>query len=75
MVTGCKNPPAAVCLVLAGFRFDDRRFLRGIRAADVLYGLASTGDESSVCLCGQSYRGRIIWLNDGAVSPVAAKGE
>ena len=37
------------------------------------YGLASTGDESSVRLCGQSYHERVIWLDDGFFLPVATK--
>lgn len=64
--------PAAVCFVLAGFRVDGRQFLRNVRAVDVSYGLASTGDESSVRLCGQSYHERVIWLDDGFL-PVATK--
>ena len=42
---------------------------------DVLDGVAGPGDASPVRLRNQSYRGRVIWPDDGTFSSVAAKGE
>ncbi len=44
-------------------------------AVDVLDGVAGPGDASPVRLRSQSYRGRVIWPDDGTFSSVAAKGE
>lgn len=72
---GINIPPAAVCSVLAGFCRNDRLFLPWIWAVDVLDGVAGPGDASPVRLRNQSYRGRVIWPDDGTFSSVAAKGE
>lgn len=75
VAAGDKDSPAAICSALAGFWLDDRLFLRRIRTVDVLDGVAGPGDATPVRLQNQSYRGRIIWPDDGSVSSVAAKGE
>ena len=75
VAAGDKHSPAAVCSVLAGFCRNDRLFLPWIWAVDVLDGVAGPGDASPVRLRNQSYRGRVIWPDDGTFSSVAAKGE
>lgn len=75
VAAGVKDSPAAVCTALAGFWCDGRLFLRRIRTVDVLDGVAGPGDATPVRLQNQSYRGRVIWPDDGTVSSVAAKGE
>ena len=75
VAAGDKHSPAAVCSALAGFCRNDRLFLPWIWAVDVLDGVAGPGDASPVRLRNQSYRGRVIWPDDGTFSSVAAKGE
>ncbi len=75
VAAGDKHSPAAVCSALAGFCRNDRLFLPWIWAVDVLDGVAGPGDASPVRLRSQSYRGRVIWPDDGTFSSVAAKGE
>lgn len=75
VAAGDKHSPAAVCSTLAGFWRDGRLFLRRIRTVDVLDGVAGPGDAPPVRLQNQSYRGRVIWRDDGVVSSVAPKGE